>query len=390
MFGYIGNISFLEIDSEIIHKCEINQNNKFSDCEFIAMNHENFKFAVRAGFKKTSLAKVEKPIKQPIEIGDWIISYVGNIVNFNECKHIFEKDSLGVFAVEKFAKEAKGGFSAIFFHIPSERLFFAITSKPLFYKKGKDIVYFNSEKIGDDWVNFPQYSYGGFHEKSYTSRSIFEDKTKVRVLAICSGGMDSTTALADVINNGHEVEIIHFDYKCKAASKERQAVENIAKYYGIKAHFIPMNFYDNLKCVLTDKNAEISNGIDGAKFGKEWVPARNLVMLSIATAFAENHGFNRICLGTNLEESEAYPDNEPEFIRQFNKVLPFSVKNGDMVVWQPVGNLTKSEIVKKALDLRVPLHLTWSCYHDGETPCGDCNSCFMRKMAFEENGLRGC
>src|SRR5205085_6785589 len=94
-----------------------------------------------------------------------------------------------------------------------------------------------------------------------------------------------------------------------------------------------------------------------------------------------------IALGNNLEESGAYPDNEQEFIRALNVVMPNAVQEGRSVRFtEPVGNLMKHEIVKLGLEVGAPLDLTYSCYRGGELHCGRCGPCFMRHNAFRMNG----
>ena len=111
-------------------------------------------------------------------------------------------------------------------------------------------------------------------------------------------------------------------------------------------------------------------------------------MLSLATAYAEAKGYDKLILGNNLEEAGAYPDNEPEFIARFNDLLPFAIGDGKRLqVLMPVGNLMKHEIVALGHRLGAPMHLTWSCYRNGPVHCGTCGPCYMRRKAFEINKL---
>jgi 7-cyano-7-deazaguanine synthase len=209
-----------------------------------------------------------------------------------------------------------------------------------------------------------------------------------KALVICSGGMDSVVAATSVINDGYQVELVHFRYGSRAEGPEVTAIKTVAEHLGVPLHFIPMNIYDPKDSPLLRSDSTIAGGEAGAEFAHEWVPARNLVMLAIATAFAEAKGFDTIVLGNNLEEAGAYPDNEPEFIERFNDLLPFAVGDGKHIrVIMPVGNLMKHEIVALGHKLLAPLHLTWSCYRAGEIHCGTCGPCFMRRTAFEINGL---
>jgi 7-cyano-7-deazaguanine synthase len=209
-----------------------------------------------------------------------------------------------------------------------------------------------------------------------------------RALVVCSGGLDSVVAATAMVCEGLHVELVHFRYGSRAEGPEIAAIHAVAAHLGVKLHIVPMGIYDKSDSPLLQADSAIAGGEAGAEFAHEWVPARNLVMLSLATAYAEAKGFDTIVLGNNLEEAGAYPDNEPEFIARFNDLLPFAVGDGKkMRVLMPVGNLMKHEIVALGHELGAPLHLTWSCYRNGPTHCGKCGPCYMRRKAFEINHI---
>lgn len=207
-----------------------------------------------------------------------------------------------------------------------------------------------------------------------------------KALVVCSGGLDSVVAATKMVREGADVTLIHFQYGSRAEGPEVKAVKRVAESLGVPLVFFPLNVYDPTDSPLLQSDASVAGGEEGAEYAHEWVPARNLVMLSVATAYAEAKGFAYIVLGNNLEEAGAYPDNEPEFINRFNALLPFAVGDGKWVrVLQPVGNLMKHEIVALGLEYGAPLEHTWSCYRAGELHCGTCGPCFMRKTAFTIN-----
>jgi 7-cyano-7-deazaguanine synthase len=217
-----------------------------------------------------------------------------------------------------------------------------------------------------------------------------ERNYKLRALVICSSGLDSTTVAYKLKDEGFEVGLIHFQYGCLAENRETEAVKLIAKDLGSKAFFaeIPYTQMAGSAPIMNNDNLNVVESIKGAEYAHEWVPARNLVMLAHATAFAEANDYHVIALGNNLEEAGAYPDNEEEFTNLFDNLLDYAVQNGyEVRVVSPVGHLMKHEIVKLGLELKVPYELTWSCYRGGETHCGHCGPCFMRKTAFERNGM---
>jgi len=213
-------------------------------------------------------------------------------------------------------------------------------------------------------------------------------KSNMKALVVCSGGLDSVVAATWAKNAGYSVELLHFQYGSRAEGPEVAAVSAVAEALGVPVRLFPLPIYRPEDSPLLQADSKIAGGEAGAEFAHEWVPARNLAMLAIATAVAEAGGFDSIVLGNNLEEAGAYPDNEPEFIAKFNDLLPFAVGDGKQVqVLMPVGNLMKHEIVALGNQLGAPMDKTWSCYRAGHVHCGTCGPCFMRRTAFEINGL---
>ena len=218
------------------------------------------------------------------------------------------------------------------------------------------------------------------------------DRKKKRALVIASGGLDSTTAAAKLRQDGYEVSLLHFNYRHKAENRELEAIRAIARDMNVQLIEIDMDFFKVVgrSPLLGEGNINKSRGGEaGAEFAHEWVPARNFVFIALATAIAEAWGYDVVATGVNLEESGAYPDNEMEFIRLLNNVLPYATgpqKRVELVM--PVGNLVKHEIVKLGLETNAPLEYTWSCYEDGEKHCGVCGPCYMRRIAFKINGVK--
>lgn len=206
-----------------------------------------------------------------------------------------------------------------------------------------------------------------------------------RAVVIASGGLDSTVAAAQLRHDGYEVAMLHFLYGCRAERREKDRVTKLAAGLEATAHFIELPVGGGPLC---ETGAEISSGMAGAEYAHEWVPARNLAMLGLAAAWAEGHGYHVLALGNNLEEAGAYPDNEEIFTLLYGEALEFATQaNYALRLVSPVGRLMKHEIVALGVRLGAPLELTWSCYQGGERHCGNCGPCFMRRTAFERNGL---
>lgn len=216
--------------------------------------------------------------------------------------------------------------------------------------------------------------------------------SKRRVLVIASGGLDSTVAAARLKRDGYDISLLHFNYRHKSEERERQAVREVAKALGAPLIEVDMDFFKLVghSPLLGEGSVNKARmGEAGAEFAHEWVPARNFVFISLATAIAEAWGFDAVATGVNLEESGAYPDNEMEFIRLLNSVMPYATGPQKRVeLLMPVGHLVKHEIVKLGLEIGAPLEHTWSCYENGDKHCGLCGPCYMRRVAFKVNGVR--
>lgn len=326
----------------------------------------------------------------------------------------FILNQYGEFSLEgiKYAltKELIGSFSLAAFNTKTNQLLLAVNYKPLFllFDRETNILYFSSL---EDYLEKFSYSniYGNLNImeiKPYTAliidgktgqiehTSLYDDaiKTKKQALVCASSGMDSTVAATWAINQGYEVTLLHFNYHCRAEIKELASIQKIADNLNCKLVTIETDFIKNIignsRLLGDDPINKEENGIAGAELAHEWVPARNLIFLSIAAAYAEGHGIEYIILGGNLEESGAYADNELIFQKKFNDILPNSLNLGHHVqVLTPIANLMKHEIVKLGIDLNAPLNLTWSCYENGDLHCGQCGPCYMRKTAFKMNNI---
>ena len=121
-----------------------------------------------------------------------------------------------------------------------------------------------------------------------------------------------------------------------------------------------------------------------------YVPARNIIFLSIASGWAEASGVESIFIGANALDFSGYPDCRPKFFELFNKLLQEGTKRGTegrpVKIKTPLIDKKKSEIIKIGIGLKVPYGLTWSCYNGGKKPCLKCDACLLRKKGFEEAG----
>ena len=338
---------------------------------------------------------------QPYEVGDWVIVHNGTVANDKELCATYNLhpptkidswiiagmlDKLNSFPATINKLIGSYAICAVNKKRP-DQIHFAMNYRPLYLHQHAVLT---SVQLDADDCLLPPYSIGMLTAGGLHIEPLFSTPTKDRALVVCSGGLDSTVAAAALKHQGMEVELLHYDYGCRATGPEAKATRAIADHMGVPLHIVSTPiFTDIIKGSPLTGTGTIAAGEQGAEYAHEWVPARNLIMVSIATGIAESRGFNVLALGANLEEAGAYPDNEPQFLKQFGQLLPFAVRDGTQLrIETPVGTLMKHEIVKLGMQVDAPMHLTWSCYNTGDKHCGHCGPCHMRRIAFEINGKK--
>ncbi|MEO1558845.1 MAG: 7-cyano-7-deazaguanine synthase QueC, partial [Cyanobacteria bacterium J06632_19] len=122
-----------------------------------------------------------------------------------------------------------------------------------------------------------------------------------------------------------------------------------------------------------------------------YVPARNTIFLSFASAYAETIAAQRVYIGVNALDYSGYPDCRPDYIQAMQEVFRLGTKQGRegnaINIVTPLIDLKKTEIIQLGNKLGVPWELTWSCYSGADIACGVCDSCRLRLAAFKELGL---
>jgi 7-cyano-7-deazaguanine synthase len=212
----------------------------------------------------------------------------------------------------------------------------------------------------------------------------------VRVVSILSGGMDSTLACARMRAEGHEVIAVHFDYKQRTESKEREAFHAVCDHYGIdRRYVIPLDFFKTIGAsALTDEAIGVPKGAPGAGVPITYVPFRNGIFLALAAAIAEKEEAEAIVIGAVEEDSSGYPDCRESFLNAMQEAINHGTKEQTHItLLAPLVHLKKEQIVTEAARLKVPMHLTWSCYEQSEAACGECESCHLRLKGFKKAGL---
>jgi len=205
-------------------------------------------------------------------------------------------------------------------------------------------------------------------------------------IVLVSGGMDScvTAAIARAENRG--AAFLHVSYGQLTEERERKAFRDVADFYGVKKRLdVSIEYLTKIGgSSLTDKNIEVTESeLESKEIPASYVPFRNANMLSIAMSWGEVLGANAVYIGAVAEDSSGYPDCRPEFISAFEKMADIGTRPETQIELKaPIIHLSKAEIVRKAIELEAPLHLTWSCYRSEDVACGTCDSCVLRLRGF--------
>ena len=221
-----------------------------------------------------------------------------------------------------------------------------------------------------------------------------------RAVVMLSGGVDSATAAAIATHEGFEVYAITFDYN-QRHRVELDAAARVADALKVAGR---LRFPIDLRAI---GGSALTDAIEVPKHRPEdaisseipvtYVPARNLIFLSIAVAWAETLGATDLYAGVNAIDYSGYPDCRPEFIDSFNQTANLATRIGvergtgpAIHVHTPLADMGKADIVRKAAELGLDLGLTHSCYDpspDG-LACGSCDSCLLRAKGFAEAGVK--
>jgi 7-cyano-7-deazaguanine synthase len=211
-------------------------------------------------------------------------------------------------------------------------------------------------------------------------------------IVLLSGGLDSATALAMARAQGFACHALSVDYGQRHVA-ELDAAARVARALGACEHRVMhVDLAGIGGSALTDPKLAVPES-PTAGIPVTYVPARNTIMLSLALAWAEVLSARDIFIGVNVLDSSGYPDCRPEFIAAFEALAALATKAGvegaPCRVHAPLIRLTKAEIIRAGLGLKVDYGLTVSCYQaDAEgRACGRCDACRLRRAGFEAAGV---
>jgi 7-cyano-7-deazaguanine synthase len=215
-------------------------------------------------------------------------------------------------------------------------------------------------------------------------------------VVLLSGGMDSTVLLHHVVRELRRapVHAISFDYR-QRHRKELEAAAWQAARGGVAAHqVVDVGYVAELVkggTTLVSGSAEVPNLADLSPASLDqpptYVPNRNMILLSLAAAYAEAQGIRDVFYGAQAHDEYGYWDCTREFLARINLVLALNRREA-VTIHAPLIGKRKAELVKMGRALGVDFAQTWSCYRGGAKACGTCPTCVERLKAFAEVGAR--
>ncbi len=211
-----------------------------------------------------------------------------------------------------------------------------------------------------------------------------------KAIVLLSGGMDSAVTLY-MAKETYECHCLIFDYGQKAAS-EIKCAKKIAEVSKAPFYVLEISLPWKGSALLDEAEAVPEGSASaGGAIPATYVPSRNIIMLSFGTSFAEAIDADAVFIGAHQLDYSNYPDCRGEFFESFQESVRRGTKKGTrgrgIKIETPIINKTKKEIIEIGSNLGVPFGNTWSCYIDGDKPCGICESCLLRSKAFGEAGI---
>jgi 7-cyano-7-deazaguanine synthase len=221
--------------------------------------------------------------------------------------------------------------------------------------------------------------------------------SKPTAIVLLSGGLDSTTCLAIAQSEGFEVVALSFRYG-QRHTNELECAAAIARSAGVEHLIVDIDLAAFGGSALVDDSIEVPKHESVEELTADsvpvtYVPARNTIFLSFATAVAETRGAHDVFIGVNAVDYSGYPDCRPEFIEAFelmaNLATREGVEGGRLCIRTPLIDLTKAQIIQRGLELGVDYSVTLSCYDptDDGGSCGHCDACLLRARGFADAGI---
>jgi 7-cyano-7-deazaguanine synthase len=210
----------------------------------------------------------------------------------------------------------------------------------------------------------------------------------MQVVVLCSGGMDSVTALHWARRHHAVTAAVSFDYGSKHNHREIPFAAEHARALGAPHRVIKLDFMDRLftSTLLRSGGAVPEGHYEAATMRQTVVPFRNAIMLAIAAGFAESQGAEGLVIAAHGGDHAIYPDCREEFLRAMGEAMHHGTYAG-IALLRPFIAMNKAQIAIEGARLGVDYARTWSCYRGGRIHCGKCGTCVERREAFLLAGL---
>ncbi len=205
-------------------------------------------------------------------------------------------------------------------------------------------------------------------------------------VVLVSGGVDSAVTYAEAVREDATPPVaVHARYGQHTSERERDCASALASHYD--AEYVEIDLTDAFAAfgegLTGNDDTDLSRHYDEQGVATSYVPMRNTVLLSVAAGIAEKKRAEKVWYGPNADDRDGYADCRDEYAEAMERALSLGTDRVEFEVRRPVVAMEKHEIVEHGDELGVPFEHTWSCYQDGETPCGVCASCEERARGFE-------
>jgi 7-cyano-7-deazaguanine synthase len=210
----------------------------------------------------------------------------------------------------------------------------------------------------------------------------------MKVVVLCSGGMDSVTALYWARANHAVTAVLSFDYGAKHNAQELPFAAEHAAKIGAPHRVIPLDFIGKLfTSDLLKSGGEVPEGhYADDNMRRTVVPFRNGIMLAAAAGLAESAGADGLVIAAHAGDHTIYPDCREDFMKAMGDAMKFGTYAG-IELLRPFITFDKAGIAAAGAKLKVDFARTWSCYKGGAVHCGKCGTCVERREAFQRAGL---
>jgi 7-cyano-7-deazaguanine synthase len=210
----------------------------------------------------------------------------------------------------------------------------------------------------------------------------------MKTVLIYSGGLDSTVLLYHLYREGVETLALGFNYGQRHL-RELAAGHSICNAIGVPYRVVSLErvadvVFDGSCNSQTDPDVSVPDGhYEDETMRQTVVPNRNMIMLSLATAYAISQGAERVAYGAHAGDHAIYPDCRIPFM----EAMAEAMRQCDYEGVSLFARITKEAIVRAGAQLNAPMGQTWSCYKGRDVHCGTCGTCVERREAFALAGV---